>query len=106
MIGLQKIDHVAIAVADMDAAIDRMINVLQLSAPTRETVASQKTEAALFSVGDSKIELIASQGNEGLTRFLDKRGPGIHHICFQVQDIANVLTILKVAGVPLIDETP
>src|SRR5215813_320873 len=106
MIRIKKIDHVAIAVDDLDGALARFREVLGLSASVRETVATQKTEAALLPVGESNIELIAPLGNAGLEKFLEKRGPGIHHICIQVEGIVEALAALKAAGVPLIDETP
>ncbi|HJZ87809.1 MAG TPA: methylmalonyl-CoA epimerase [Polyangia bacterium] len=106
MIRIKKIDHVAIAVDDLDGALARFREVLGLSASVRETVATQKTEAALLPVGESNIELIAPRGNAGLEKFLEKRGPGIHHICIQVEGIVEALAALKAAGVPLIDETP
>jgi methylmalonyl-CoA/ethylmalonyl-CoA epimerase len=106
MIRIKKIDHVAIAVEDMDGAIARLRQVLGLEARLRETVEEQKTEAALVPIGDSNIELIAPRGNAGLAKFLEKRGPGLHHICLQVEGIAEALAMLKAAGVPLIDEQP
>jgi methylmalonyl-CoA/ethylmalonyl-CoA epimerase len=106
MIRIKKIDHVAIAVADMDAAIARFGEVLGLPVTARETVADQKTEAALLAIGESNLELIRPVGNAGLSKFLEKRGPGIHHICVEVEGLAEALQILKAAGVPLIDETP
>ena len=106
MIRIKKIDHVAIAVSDMDGAIARFRDVLGLDVKVRETVAAQKTEAALLPIGDSNIELITPAGNAGLEKFLEKRGPGIHHICVQVEGIEEALALLKAAGVPLIDEVP
>jgi methylmalonyl-CoA/ethylmalonyl-CoA epimerase len=106
VIRIQKIDHVAIAVSDIDAALERFQKVLGVTARSRETVANQKTEAALLPIGDSNIELICPKGNEGLQKFLDKRGQGIHHICLRVENLVELLAVLKAAGVPLIDEAP
>ena len=109
---IKKIDHVAIAVPDIDAALDRYRQVLGLEATVREVVASQKTEAALLPVGSApeeertSIELISPQGNDGLARFLDKRGPGLHHIAIEVVGIEAALAALAALGVPLIDTTP
>jgi methylmalonyl-CoA/ethylmalonyl-CoA epimerase len=69
-------------------------------------VASQKTEAALLPIGESNIELISPKGNDGLAKFLDKRGPGIHHVAVEVEGIEDALAFLKTLGVPLIDEAP
>jgi methylmalonyl-CoA/ethylmalonyl-CoA epimerase len=104
MIRIKKIDHVAVAVDDMDGAIARFAQVLGLRVAKRETVAEQATEAALLPVGESNVELIAPRGNPGLEKFLAKRGTGLHHICLQVDDIEAALAELKAAGVPLIDE--
>jgi methylmalonyl-CoA/ethylmalonyl-CoA epimerase len=97
---------VAICVPDIDAALARYEEVLGLKVQAREIVASQQTEAALLPVGESHLELIAPHGNEGLVRFLEKRGPGLHHIAVEVEGIEAALVFLKGLGVPLIDETP
>ena len=67
---------------------------------------SQKTEAMLLPLGETSVELISPKGNEGLARFLEKRGPGLHHIAVEVEGIEAALELLKGLGVPLIDETP
>jgi methylmalonyl-CoA/ethylmalonyl-CoA epimerase len=106
MFKIRKIDHVAVAVHDIDAALAKYKEVFGLEGKEREVVASQKTEAALIPIGDSNIELISPKGNEGLAKFLEKRGPGIHHIAIEVEGIESALGLLKAMGVPLIDETP
>jgi methylmalonyl-CoA/ethylmalonyl-CoA epimerase len=106
MIKIKKIDHVAIAVADIDAALVKYQEVLGLTVGKREVVASQKTEAALLPIGDTSIELISPKGNEGLAKFLEKKGPGLHHVAVEVEGIETALLFLKSIGVPLIDETP
>ena len=106
MFTIKKIDHVAICVPDIDEAVAKYKNVLGLAAKERETVASQKTEAALLPIGESNIELITPRGNDGLVKFLERRGPGLHHIAVEVEGIENALAFLKSIGVPLIDETP
>lgn len=106
MFTIKKIDHVAICVSDIDAAAKKYKEVFGLEVKERETVASQKTEAILLPIGDSNIELISPRGNEGLEKFLEKRGPGLHHIAVEVVGIENALAFLKGIGVPLIDETP
>ena len=93
-------------VADIDAAAAKYKEVFGLVATERETVASQKTEAALLPIGESNIELIAPKGNDSLVRFLEKRGPGLHHIAIEVEGIESALALLKGLGVPLIDDTP
>ncbi len=105
-IRVKKIDHVAIAVEDLDASIAKYKEVLGLSPTVREVVASQKTEAVLLPIGETSVELIAPRGNAGLEKYLEKRGPGIHHIAIEVEGIEDALTTLKALGVPLVDETP
>ena len=106
MIKITKIDHVAVCVSDIDAATAKYKEVLGLEPTVREVVESQKTEAVLLPVGETSIELISPKGNEGLEKFLAKRGPGIHHIALEVSGIEGALATLKALGVPLIDETP
>jgi methylmalonyl-CoA/ethylmalonyl-CoA epimerase len=103
---LKRIDHVAICVADTDAAIAKYKEVLGLDATVREVVASQKTEAVLLPIGETSLELISPKGNEGLEKFLEKRGGGLHHIAIEVEGIESALATLKALGVPLVDETP
>lgn len=106
MIRIKKIDHVAVCVADLDEALTKYSEVLGLEPSVRELVASQKTEAALLPIGETSLELISPKGNEGLEKFLAKRGPGLHHIAVEVEGIEDALKTLKALGVPLVDETP
>ncbi len=106
MFTIKKIDHVAVCVNDIDAAAAKYKEVFGLEGTQRETVASQKTEAILLPIGESNIELISPRGNDGLVKFLEKRGPGLHHIAVEVEGIESALATLKALGVPLIDETP
>ena len=106
MFTIKKIDHVAVCVSDIDAAVAKYKEVFGLVGTQRETVASQKTEAVLLPIGESNIELISPRGNDGFVKFLEKRGPGLHHIAIEVEGIEAALAFLKGIGVPLIDETP
>jgi methylmalonyl-CoA/ethylmalonyl-CoA epimerase len=106
MLRIKKIDHVAVCVKDIDESLAKYKQVLGLDPKEREVVASQKTEAVLLPLGDSNVELISPAGNEGLEKFLEKRGPGIHHIAIEVEGIEEALAFLKALGVPLIDEAP
>lgn len=103
---VKKVDHVAICVADIDAAAAKWRDVLGVEGTVREVVASQKTEAMLLPIGETSLELIAPKGNDGLAKFLEKRGPGLHHVAVEVEGIENALALLKTLGVALIDETP
>jgi methylmalonyl-CoA/ethylmalonyl-CoA epimerase len=114
MIKVKRIDHVAVAVtaADRDAATERLAELFGLTRGAREHVATQRTDVAFLHAGDaddagSAVEICApAAGNESLQRFLDKRGPGLHHVCFEVDDLPAALAALKAAGVRLIDEAP
>lgn len=106
MLRIKKIDHVAICVEDTDEAIAKYKQVFGLDPDVREVVASQKTEATLLPIGDTSLELISPKGNEGLVKFLQKRGPGLHHIAVEVEGIEAALAALKALGIPLVDETP
>jgi methylmalonyl-CoA/ethylmalonyl-CoA epimerase len=106
MLKIKKIDHVAVLVEDLDGAIAKYAELFGLAAREREVVLSQKTEAALLPIGDSNLELIAPRGNDSLVKYLQKRGPGLHHIAIEVEGIEGALALLKGLGVPLIDETP
>ena len=106
MLRIKKIDHVAICVPDTDEAIAKYRQVLGLEPEVREVVASQKTEATLLPIGETSLELISPKGNDGLVKFLEKKGPGLHHIAIEVEGIEGALATLKALGVPLVDETP
>jgi methylmalonyl-CoA/ethylmalonyl-CoA epimerase len=107
---VKKVDHVAICVPDLDEALPRWRAVLGLEPAAREEVGSQGTEAVLLPVGQGEgatsLELITPRGNESLVRFLEKRGPGLHHVAIEVEGIDQALAMLRTLGVPLIDESP
>jgi methylmalonyl-CoA/ethylmalonyl-CoA epimerase len=109
MIKVKRIDHVAIAVGDRDQAGARLQALFGLAEQAREHVADQQADVLFLGcqgAGGAAIELVAPAGNPGLQRFLDKRGPGLHHVCFEVEDLDGALATLKAAGVPLIDDVP
>jgi methylmalonyl-CoA/ethylmalonyl-CoA epimerase len=109
MIKVKRIDHVAIAVADRDASTNDLAGLFGLLPGAREHVSNQKTDVAFLNAGGpdgASLEVCAPAGNESLRKFLDKRGPGLHHVCFEVDDLPAALASLKAAGVRLIDETP
>jgi methylmalonyl-CoA/ethylmalonyl-CoA epimerase len=101
------LDHVAIAVKDLDAAIHYYVHVLGFAPPEIEVVEEQKVKTAIFGHGMGRIELICpTEPNTSVAKFLDKRGEGLHHICVEVADIVATLAELKAKGAQLIDETP
>jgi methylmalonyl-CoA/ethylmalonyl-CoA epimerase len=106
MLKIKKISHVAVAVPDIDAALAKFKAALGLDPEGREYVESQKVDAVLLPIGDAAIELIAPKGNEGVQKFLEKRGPGLHHVAVEVEGIEEALAFLKSIDVPLIDQTP
>lgn len=102
-----RIDHVGLAVADLDEAIDLHVGVYGLALVHRETIEEQGVEAALLDIGESHVELLAPLHDDTpIGRFLAKRGPGLHHIAYRVEDIELSLRTLREAGLRLIDETP
>jgi methylmalonyl-CoA/ethylmalonyl-CoA epimerase len=107
MIKVKHIDHVAIAVANAGEASLQLGGLFSLPSTPLERVADQNTDVIFLEPeGDTAIELICPSGNPSLARFLEKRGPGLHHICFEVEDLSASLAALKAAGVSLIDEAP
>ena len=104
---LSAIDHVGIAVEDVDAALGVYRDVLGMPLVHRETVEEQGVEAALLDVGDGHIELVAPLGPEtAVGRFLARKGSGLHHVAYRVGDIEATLAALAGAGARLIDERP
>ena len=102
-----RIDHIGVAVADLDAAIDLHTGAYGMPLVHRETVAEQGVEAALLDVGENHIELLAATGPDTpVGKFIAKKGPGLHHVAYQVADIDATLDALRAAGLRLIDETP
>ena len=102
-----RIDHVGIAVEDLDAAIELWRDRLGLELSHREVVAEQGVEAALLDVGENHVELLAPLGEDtAVGKFLAKRGPGLHHVAYQVSDIDATLAAVRAAGLALIDEQP
>jgi methylmalonyl-CoA/ethylmalonyl-CoA epimerase len=102
-----RIDHVGVAVEDLDAAITLYETTYEMTLVHRETVAEQGVEAVLLDVGENHVELLAPLGSDTpVGKFLAKKGPGIHHVAYQVADIDAALEALKAAGTRLIDETP
>jgi methylmalonyl-CoA/ethylmalonyl-CoA epimerase len=106
MLKIKKVSHVAMAVENLDQALEKFRTVLGLEPGLREHVASQKVDSALLPIGDMALELIEPKGNEGVKRFLEKRGPGLHHVAIEVEGIESAIAFLKSLNVPLVDEAP
>lgn len=102
-----RIDHVGVAVAELDPAIELYRDSFELDVAHREVVKEQGVEAALLDVGEGHVELLAPlDPDTPIGKFLAKRGPGLHHVAYQVTDIERTLAALTAAGIELIDATP
>ena len=102
-----SIDHIGVAVSDLDAAIAIHRDTYGMPLVHRETIGEQGVEAALLDVGDSHVELLAPlDPDTPVGRFLAKRGPGLHHVAYRVDDVAVALDDLRAAGLQVIDEEP
>jgi methylmalonyl-CoA/ethylmalonyl-CoA epimerase len=99
------LDHVGVAVSDLDAAISLYEGALGMALVHRETVEEQGVEAALFDVGDSHVELLRATGSDTpVGKFIASRGEGLHHVAYRVDDIDAALNGLRTDGVRLIDK--
>jgi methylmalonyl-CoA epimerase len=106
-VDVRGIHHLGVAVDDLDRAAAAYARLFGARLEERETVADQGVEAAALRVGESRVELLASLGPETpVGRFLAARGPGMHHVAFEVGDVAAELERLAAAGAELIDERP
>jgi methylmalonyl-CoA epimerase len=101
------IHHLGVAVEDLDSALSTYERLFGARLEHRETMTDQGVEAASLRIGADRVELLAALGADTpVGRFLAKRGPGLHHVAYQVADIEATLATLRAAGVRLIDEAP
>ncbi|THB76588.1 MAG: methylmalonyl-CoA epimerase [Desulfobacteraceae bacterium] len=104
---ITKIDHLGIAVSSINDQKNFWTDVLGLTFEGTETVEEQKVTTAFLPVGESEVELLESTSPDGaVAKFIEKRGQGIQHVAFRVENIDEALTELKEKGIRLIDETP
>lgn len=104
---VQKLEHIGIAVSSLDEAIPYWENVLGLKCYNIEEVADQKVRTAFFKVGDIKIELLESTSEDGtIAKFIEKKGQGVHHLAFAVDNVEQALGDVESKGVQLIDKAP
>src|SRR5437667_7737709 len=102
-----KIDHIGIATNGIEDAASIYRDALGVQVTETEEVSGQKVRVAMLPIGESRIELLeATSADSPISKFLEKRGPGIHHIAMRVDDISAALASLKERGASLIDETP
>lgn len=104
---LNRIDHVGLAVEDLDSSLALYRDLFKLDVAHREVVEQQGVEAVLLDVGENHVELLAPLGPDTpVGKFLANRGPGLHHVAYQVDDIDATLAALEEAGLRLIDSQP
>lgn len=104
---IMKIAHLGIAVADLDDAVSVYRDMLGLQLDGYETVADQKVRVAMLRAGDDVVELLEPTADDSpIAAFLARRGPGLHHLCFEVDDVDATLARCRAQGMRLIDETP
>jgi methylmalonyl-CoA/ethylmalonyl-CoA epimerase len=104
---LTHIEHIGIAVKNLEESIKYYENILGLKCYSIEEIKDQKVRTAFFKVGQTKIELLESTEYDGpIGKFIEKKGEGIHHIAFHVNDIENSLQEVEKKGIKLIDKTP
>jgi methylmalonyl-CoA/ethylmalonyl-CoA epimerase len=104
---MQKVEHIGIAVKSLTASIPLFEKLLNSPCYKIESVESEKVTTAFFQTGDTKIELLESQEADGvIAKFIDKKGEGIHHIAFEVTDLASEIDRLKKEGFTILNETP
>lgn len=102
-----KLDHIAVAVRDLEAAKANFEEKLGLSCEHVETVPTEKAKVAFFDVGGPHLELVSpTEPGSAIDRSIDKRGEGLHHICLEVEDIEATLAMAKAAGLQLINTEP
>jgi methylmalonyl-CoA epimerase len=103
----RRIHHLGVAVRDLEEAFDTYSRLYGAELEHRETLAEQGVEAVAIKVGESRVELLGALGEDTpVGRFLVKRGPGMHHVAYWVDDVADALAELTREGAQLIDETP
>ncbi len=102
-----RIDHIGLAVEELEPALELYRDHFKLEVAHREVVADQGVEAVLLDVGENHVELLAPLTEETpVGRFLSRKGPGLHHVAYQVEDIERTLQAIKNAGLELIDQEP
>jgi methylmalonyl-CoA/ethylmalonyl-CoA epimerase len=106
-LNVKKIDHLGIAVKNLDEAVKLYTEVLGLKVEAYETLEEQKVKTAIICVGESKIELLESTTPDGtIATFIEKRGEGLHHMALTVTNVEEALKEVKTKKIPLIDEKP
>ena len=104
---IEELHHIGIAVRSLDEALPRYVDAMGLRLQGIEEVATEKVRVAMVFAGQTRIELLEPTDEASpIAKFLDKRGPGVHHLAFKVGDTGEMIKVLAEAGAPLLDETP
>lgn len=106
---LERIDHVGIAVGDDQLPVARRVleDVLGAESPSEEVVEEQGVRTLIYRIGDAKVELLAPTDDQGpVARFLDERGPGLHHLALEVDAVEDAIAAMQDAGIEMVDEAP
>jgi len=102
---ISKIDHIGVAVKNLDESLKLYTDILGLEVISKEVVKEQKVKVVFVSIGDSEIEFLESTDCDGaITKYIEKRGEGIHHIALKVENIEKSLELIREKGIRLIDE--
>jgi methylmalonyl-CoA/ethylmalonyl-CoA epimerase len=102
-----RIDHIGVAVDDLDGAVKLYSESFGMREQHRETIAAFDVEAVLLEVGEGHVELLKPlSGESGIGKFIERNGPGLHHVAYQTSDIDSALQQVKAAGLDLIDQEP
>lgn len=104
---VKKIDHIGIAVKDLEEALKFYQDVLGMDLAGTEIVEEQKVKVAFLPIGDTKVELLESTDKEGpIARYIEKKGEGVQHIAYRVDDVEKAIKEMKEKGIRMIDESP
>jgi methylmalonyl-CoA epimerase len=104
---LGEVEHIGIAVRELEDAKKIYCEILGLELTGEMTLPERGVKVAFLETGNTKVELLEGLGDESpVSKFVERKGPGVHHLCFEVEDIGRVMQELEAAGVRLIDETP
>jgi methylmalonyl-CoA epimerase len=101
---IKKLDHIGIAVSDLKASEQKYKKLTGVFSPKEEFVPTQKVEVAFYPVGESRLELLQGTAPDSpISKFIEKKGEGIHHLCFEVDDLSATKTVLEKTGIQFID---
>ncbi|MDE2180283.1 MAG: methylmalonyl-CoA epimerase [candidate division NC10 bacterium] len=104
---MRRIEHIAIAVKDVEASTGLFKTLLGINPRQIETLPDEHVKVACFELGGSRLELVQGIGSDNpMSKFIERRGEGLHHICLEVEDLPETLRLLDAAGFPLIDSVP